>query len=1269
MELVEGQTLRQLLDGGPLTAAQFLPLAQDIVSGLIAAHSKGIIHRDLKTSNVLVSTAGRAKILDFGLAKELLLSESMDSLSSDGQILGTPQAMSPEQAMGQDLDQRSDLFSLGILLYETVTGTSPFSSSGVTETLRQICMNRQIPAREQMPGTSPQLSDLIDRLLEKDPIHRPQSADEVLESLRCIARSLDEETASADLLPEPADLAKTTIGFSEKDAFASELGQPGERRQITVMCCDLVGVPKESDSLDPENLLEAMSDFRTATEEVIDCFEGCIGNLLGHRLLVYFGYPRAHEDDAQRAALAALNLVAQIEQLDARFRREKTCRVGVRIGIHTGRAVVIEHASRPEQLVLGKTLELATTIATGAELNGILVSEASHKLIKRSFTTESLDLISLPGCDQFLGAHRVLATRQTQLQARDQLLPLIGRGSELAFLLDRFKIARTGIGQVVLLTGQAGIGKTRLAHELRSTLEANQVDGPIWLACCGSAYLQNSSFCPVIELLHQTLHFNPEADPLEQLADLEGLAREYELPPEATNLLASLLSLPTADDIPAIQLSPEARRKRTIDAVLRLLLALAEDTPVALVIEDLHWVDPSTLELLGLLIDRIDTVPFFLLLTCRPDFAPPWRSRADLTQLYLDRLVPEHVEILIDQIEIQLRHGDRSAIGQSPGQYVRQQIVEKADGIPLFVEELTKAVLELSLAPKEFQLGLPGRLEVPTTLRDLLTARLDQLGAAKEVAQLAAVVGREFTSHLLTALTSLDERAVERKLQRLMEAGLIQCKGFDSQKKYAFKHALIQDAAYDSVLKRQRQRCHARIARVLRKQFPEVADTRPEFLASHYTEANLFEEAIPYWMQAARKARERSAYVEAIRHLEKGLQILGMLSNLPGSHETELDFHLLLGLSLTHAEGFQSVRVEQAYARANELCRQIKDPRRSIHTLTGLVQFHCARGDLRTSRSLAEQCLSLAHELQESLFPRAHFCLGTTLFHQGELTGALEQSKLGSALCPPNSLDVGIPGLVYESWSLSHLGYPDQSLEKIRQTLTLARECSSPFLLAYALSYSAVIHQLHRESTVTYQQAEELVTLATEQEFPYWLAIGTSLRGWALAARGEIELGHAEIQEGLAWRRAHGVELGDPYYLLLLAEIHKWANRVEVGLAYLNEALEIAHKNGELCHEAELFRLQGQLLLKLSGKKQDEASLSFRQAIDISRRQQAKMLELRAAICQGQLWQQQNRAAKARELLSGIYEWFTEGSDTLDLQCAKALLDDLEDDLKPARFS
>jgi predicted ATPase len=923
--------------------------------------------------------------------------------------------------------------------------------------------------------------------------------------------------------------------------------------------------------------------------------------------------------------------------------------------------------ARQEQLALGETPNVAARLQGLAAPNTLVVSAAAVPLLGGFFACRSLGTHRLKGVPQPMEVSQVLyeSTARSRLEVVGStgLTPLVGREQELGLLRERWARVKEGLGQVVLLSGEAGIGKSRLVQVLKEHVAA---EPQTWLTPCQcSPYYQNTALYPMIDLLERVvLRFERAESPAQKLRKLEGFVVQYGLPlAEAVPLFAALLSLPLTTDYAPLALSPEQQKQQTLHALLTILLRIAAQQPVLLVMEDLHWVDPSTLELLTLLVDQGPTARILALFTCRPDFSPPWTGRAHLTQVTLPRLPRRQAAEMTSRV----------AHGHALPPDVVEQIVAKTDGVPLFVEELTKMVLESGLLQEQedgYTLTGPlPPLAIPTTLHDSLMARLDRLAAVKGLAQLGATLGREFSYELLWAVSPWDEDTIQQGLHRLVAAEFLYQRGLPPQATYVFKHALIQEAAYQSLLRSTRQQHHQRIAQVLEARFPEIVETQPELVAHHYTEAGLSTQALPYWQRAGERALRRSASVEAISHLTKGLEVLTTLPDTPERTHQELAMQTTLGAAFMVTKGYAAPEVERVYARARTLCQQMGDAPQLFQVLRGLWLFYLIRAELQTARELGEQLLTLAQRVRDvALLVEAHYALGNTLNYVGEFVHAQTHLAQGLALSErqphrahafPYGYDAGVACRAYAALTLWVLGYPDQALERSHAALSRAQELSHPHSLAYALIFAAIFHQYRREGRLTQEWAEAVLSLSSEHGLTHLLALGSILRGWARAAQGQSEEGIAQICQGLASWQATGARGAGSLLLALLAEAYGQVGQVEEGLRVVAEGLVEVEYTGERRHEAELYRLKGELLLACSVEHHPDAETCFCQALAIARHQQAKSWELRAAMSLARLWQQQGKDAEARELLGSIYGWFTEGFDTADLQEAKALLEEL----------
>ncbi len=1058
-------------------------------------------------------------------------------------------------------------------------------------------------------------------------------------------------------------LAASPVSSTDTE-LSRDTSEP-ERRQVTVMFCDLVGSTILAEQLDPEELCEFLAQYQETCAQVIHRYEGHIARYVGDGLLVCFGYPQAHEDDPQRAVRTGLGIVAAIKDLDAKL-NGSGMDLAVRIGITTGVVVIGDIGSgerREEDAVVGETPNLAARLQELAEPNTVLIGASTHRLVEGLFDCDGLGAQDLKGFSRAVNAFRVRAEANAasrfEAAAQRGLTPLIGRESEIGLLMHRWELAKGGEGQVVLLSGEAGIGKSRILRAFRDRL-ASELHNRV--LCYGSPYHQNSALYPIIDQIERGLRFAKEDSVTKRLDKLEAVLCDLDLSVhDFAPLLASLLSLESGGRYSPLALEPKQLKRNTLEALGEVYEAMASQGPVLMVIEDMHWIDPSTRELVSMLIERLQFCSIFLLITCRPEFEPALGAHTHVTRFSLNRLSRKECASMIAKV----------ARDKVLPEQVLDQIIAKTDGVPLFLEEFTKTVLESNLlddAHDRYTLsGTLKELEIPTSLQDSLMARLDRLASGKEIAQLGAVIGREFSYQLLAAVSQLPDDELQGALNRLIQSELIFRRGTPPDATYMFKHALVQDVAYQSLLRTKRQRYHQRIAKVLEGQFPETADMEPEMLARHYTEAQLAEPAIGYWYKAGQLAREHSGNVEAIAHFTEGLGLLESVPDAKKRAEKELKIQMALGLASLAAKGFGAVEVERTYARARELCEEIGDSRQLFKASWGLGRFYNVSGQLWAARELAEELLALAQRLQDPEFLiEAHLAMGITLYWMGEFVSAHAQNEKVLALYQPGKhgameAEYGehpdVTCRARQAFPLWMLGYPDQALESSYEAIARAQELSHPFGLARALTFASDTHQLRRELESSQKQAEAAFELATEKGFPLWIRISTLYRGWALIEQGQVKEGITQLQEGLASQ--HAGKLGQTRFLGVLAEAFAKMNEREKAFSALVEADAHADKTGEVFWRAELHRLRGDLLLKQRVNDGDSESC-FHQALEIARNQGAKSLELRAATSLARLWRDQSKETEARELLAPVFDGFTEGFETADLKDAKAVLETVE---------
>ena len=1042
---------------------------------------------------------------------------------------------------------------------------------------------------------------------------------------------------------------------------SSQVAGSAERRQLTVMFCDLVGSTALSARLDPEDMREIMSAYLHRCAEVIGKSGGFVARYMGDGVLAYFGYPQAHEDDAERAVRCGLALVEAVSRLQT----SHDAALQVRIGIATGVVVVGDlfgEGAAQEQEVIGDTPNLATRLQALAEPGQVVIAPTTRRLTGGLFEYRDLGKVVLKGLADPIQAWQVLAVSAVrsrfEAQHETSLTPLVGRDEELELLLRRWDQASQGEGRVVVLTGEPGVGKSRLIAALQERLQS-QPHVRIRYFC--SPQHSDSALYPIINQLERAARFERGDSPVQKLIKLQNLLAPA-VPKQAADvaLLADLLSIPRDGQRGLFEMDPQKRKEKTFDALFAQLRRLEQQRPVLMIYEDVQWIDPTTLELLARTVERAHHMRLLLVISARPEFTPPWPGYAHVTTVSLTRLSRREGTTLITGV----------AQGRALPDEVTNQILVRTDGVPLFIEELTKAVLESGLLRKrEHDYVLDGPLTpvaIPTTLHASLMARLDRLPSVRQVAQVGAALGRQFSHELLHAVAEMPERQLNDGLEQLVGAELVFRYGEPPNAQYTFKHALVQDVAYASLLRANRQQLHARIARTYETHFPEVVDAQPELVAHHLTEAGLTDAAIEYWQRAGDLAMARSGHTEAIHHFSVALDLLTKLGEKPDRAAKELELCVKLGPALMMAKGPGSPEVDAIYRRAVAL-EAGEDSTARFKALWGLWYYSMISGHLNEADAHADELLGLAQRLgADDLVLEGHHAKWGTSLWCGELAAADEHSQQGISRydCTRHHAlaftfsghDPGVCAHSSRAINLALSGFPEQAMKLGAEAVTLARSLSHPYSLALAMWHCAIVLQVGRQRQSCRDLAAELLELSQEHDFPMMRGAGMFFSGWATADGGELEQGIALMEQGLALFSAVR-RLNRPYMLAVLASAKADLGKPDEAFELLEEALASTEVSGERWWLAELHRLRGRLLAARG--QHDEGEACFRQAIEVSSEQRARMLELRAATSLARLWSDRGRNAEARDLLAPIYGWFTEGFGTLDLKEAKILLDAL----------
>ena len=1150
-----------------------------------------------------------------------------------------------------------------------------------------------------------------------------------------------------------------------------------ERRQLTILFCDIVDSTAFAEKLDPEELRNLLEIYRTCIMEVVLAQNGHIARYFGDGILVYFGYPTVHEDTAHRAVRAALGIVAAIETLNPYLHTTFGVEINVRISIDTGRVVVwhISAQESPEAIdIVGKTPNLAARMQKLASPNTIVIGDTTHQLVEGFFECDALGASALRGISQPVNIYQVSGEIPIQsrldIASESGLTPLIGREHEVERLKQGWTQALAAKGQALLIEGEAGIGKSRCVQLIQEYIEDHPEAVTLEGRC--SQYYQNSPLYPILSLFQEhVVQFTNTDTAQARLEKLENLLQDYSVPtveqdanaqahiPETLLLLAELLEIPfeiQRQTETGIGIHPYSRpieqdtypsgwrrrqrRQQTLEVLVQVLLKMSEQKPILFIVEDLHWIDPSSIEFLTLLIARIETARIFVVLSCRSDthhFRNSTQSDEETNtqtvadeQLANDAIDRETLKKLLQptwantlplepltppQVKIMIQHVAGNTHLPSG---LLTKIVEMTEGVPLFVEELTQMMLEgdtlaLSSDALNTSSSPTQTVAVPVTLQDLLTARLDELGPVKEIIQLGATLGREWTAELLHKIaygvelgndTFTDFTALKGELDKLVNAYILnRDKIADNQFRYTFRHPLLRETAYQALLKSKRQQYHQQIAEVLQRE----DGFQPELVAYHYTEAGLSEEAIDYWHRAAHRSLERSANVEGVRHIMQGLAALETLLtsvSTPEEQEAvkrrELELQTTLGTALIATKGYASPEVEVAYTRARELLEtlekteetalndepdtsldEIKDLRFPI--LFGLWLSHVVRGRLLSARELGEACVAIAKQAENQAFEvEAHRALGATLYYLSEFKSALAHMEKGIEYYQPQHhhsvpaflhyvAEPGMTLLAYSAPVLWCLGYPAQAEERINEAIAIGKDSNHPFSEAVSLHFKTIFYQYRGEVTEVDTAARQMLQICQEHAFSGWEAAALVMKGWTIVEQEHPEEGIAMIRKGItAWEETRA-EVLLPLFLALLAEAYQRAGQYSLALQTLDTALVVITRTGERTYAAELTRRKGELYLILAEKVEaysnentaatlEQAESYFLEALTIAQRQDAKSWELRAAISLSELWRTQNRGTDAYNLLKPIYVWFSEGFDTKDLIHAKELLKELE---------
>ena len=1037
----------------------------------------------------------------------------------------------------------------------------------------------------------------------------------------------------------------------------------GERRQLTVMFCDIAGSTALSQILDPEDLRTLLRSYQEACAAAVAQVDGYVAKYMGDGVMAYFGYPRAHGDDARRAVLAGLDIVRRVRSQSHDLVARTGRKIKVRIGIHTGLVVTGElgGGETREQLgIVGETPNIAARLQAIADRNGIVISADTRRLVANGFALRSRGRQQLKGVAE---AVEVFEVEGPVERAADSPMaatptPIAGREHETAVLIDSWREARGGNGQAVLVSGEAGIGKSRLIRGLHDAV-GSEPHG--WFVYQCSPFFQNTAFFPVVDFLNRSLSLSAIDDPAQQINRIRGALRATGLNDEQTvGVVGQLLGIPSDDPRHAPDADPARRRRRTMETLLLWLVTGAARRPTVIVFEDLHWADSSTLELLGLLLDQLATARLLAVMTFRPEFQPPWPSRSFVINSPLRRLGGAPVAAIAHRVA-----------GAPLPDAVVEQILLKTDGVPLFVEELTKTIVEtgqLQLKDGRFELAGPlPTLAIPATLRDSLTARLDQLSSVKVLTQLAATLGREFDYGLLASVWGEDRAALDRDIKTLVAAEILYQRGLPPSSSYIFKHALIQDAAYESLLRATRLQYHRRIAEAYEAGFPEIARNRPELVARHFTEAGAGDRAGAYWEQAGDKAVERWANTDAIAHYRKALEAIEKAPPSPERDSHEIAVLLKLGPAVTASAGMGAPELGTIYRRAAEIGRQRRLQRELCTALWGNWLFLTHTGTANSAAEQAEEIVAISEQLEDDhLTLQSFHARWTTANLLGRHDQVREDTAQGIALYDSErhhrlsfafgGHDPGVCALGTGATARWLTGRPQEALVMAREALDLGERLGHPFSRGVGMWFASMVQHGCGALDEATRTGKQMIELADVHKLAMISWFGRTILGRAQFDLGERELGLALMEHGV--RDLEKVTGGyTVYFRSLLSEAYWKLGRTTEALARTEACIADCQASGRHFFLSEMLRIKGNCLLALSPDDTNSAEAAYREAMSVAERQGAITLQLRSALSLARLWDGHGRTAEGQALVGDISRRFPPDAECPELSQARALTD------------
>ncbi|MBC7816240.1 MAG: protein kinase [Planctomycetaceae bacterium] len=1267
MAFIDGQPLsKRLKEAGTLAAIQAVTLLRKVAMAVQKAHEAGIVHRDLKPSNIMLTSDHEPIIMDFGLARRRKAGEA--ELTQSGAVFGSPAYMAPEQveARHHEIGPATDVYALGIILYQLVTGHRPFEGSAAS-IFGQIVSRPPAPPSSLRPDLPPDMDFICLKAIAKSPSQRHASAEAFADDLaQFLARSGDLSPTMSFRLDHDSGSAggRAIPGHDSGSASVSRTRREAELRQVTVAIfnyeTDDSSLSDTSSASHSEQIHEQAQSFTAFVSEHAARLGGVAVLGSGQEVITCFGFPQAFEDAAQRAVRVALQIMrdfAATNPKNANLPSPKQAWVT----IHSGEAVAEELGETIGAGIslVGDARNMTVRLNTIVEPGTIVLSAAAHQRVALYFECESLGTQRVRGMSQPVELFKVIkeaaSRNRVELVDPGNLTPLVGRDTELTILKDRWEQALDELGQIVLLIGDAGLGKSRLIRELREHVIREDSEGAAVIELRCSQYHQGTSFFPVVEFFSRLLDFENHSA-AERLETVVRYLRELKLESaENVSLFCGMLSVPTDTRFPALALSPQKLKERTEDLLLQWLKQLVAVSPVLFIVEDLHWLDPSTLELLEKYVSEFESGRVLSLLTFRPEFETPWKSKPHQTQIALNRLTKRQIG------EMMRQRTKRSEIPE----VILQQIIERTDGIPLFIEEFTSVVAESGVLDRPAsELGHDAALlnVIPATLHDLLLARLDRMASDRDVIQLAATIGREFGFSLLAASGTLPEADLKFELDKLVKAEILFQKGQGSAASFIFKHALLQDAAYRSMLTRKRQACHQRIAEVLESRFPDVVASQPELLAQHFTEAAVTDKAIQYWLKAGQKSQEQSANVEAIQQFQRGLAVTMTLPPSPQRDMLELGLKLPLSGVLMALQGYAAPEVESVQNRCIEICRQLGEGAPLFPLLIANWEWLFIRCRFADCDQRCPEVIALAEAAQgPGMIAEAHWTRVCTSFYAGDFPTAKTHAEIGwqhyhrdasieyAKITQQNS---GPLNLAHLGMSLWQMGFADQGFARLREGLALAYDLKHLFTQAVIEWKLGQTYDFSRIPDKAIEHGDRCFQIANEQGFAFWVALGIGCRGVGLKQLGRFEEAIDLLQDTISRLYATGSNIVFTKYKGHLADALWQVGRRDEAWKKLDEAFA-DQVSGERYMEAELLRWRGEFAFDQG--RLDDAETAFRESLAVAARQRAKMYELRTTLSLCRLWKQRGQLAEVRQHLEPLVGSFTEGFDQPDLIAAKEL--------------